>query len=303
MDFSEDQLKSLKDSDLIKIRAELIGCLDDDEISSGPSRTLEMAELLSPKIGDRLFEADNGHCDFSAAPTEETLMSVKSRLTVNFSKEKLEFASRIIQDLKAKTTPVAPVDGASVKPIETVTTTSSEAIPVASVETAATVSSEATPVVPVETAATVSSEPPPVAPVETTTPVEASVAKQFHKQPVKTINDNKISAPDTSVHLPDSGMAEWPRKMPNASMPNAPRTNATSTISTSSKDVSGVLSHNVNQHQPSGMTSSSSSGGKQGQSSPRPKPKYKPHYPGFWERLFGSVGRRMDEFFKALFGR
>ena len=283
MDFSEDQLKSLKDSDLIKIRAELIGCLDDDE-----------------KIGDRLFEADNGHCDFSAAPTEETLMSVKSRLTVNFSKEKLEFASRIIQDLKAKTT---PVDGASVKPIETVTTTSSEAIPVASVETAATVSSEAIPVASVETAATVSSEPPPVAPVETTTPVETSVAKQFHKQPVKTINDNKISAPDTSAHLPDSGMAEWPRKMPNASMPNAPRTNATSTISTSSEDVSGVSSHNVNQHQPSGMTSSSSSGGKQGQSSPRPKPKYKPHYPGFWERLFGSVGRRMDEFIKALFGR
>ena len=139
MDFNGElpaSLVNLKEENLSDIRAELIGCLDDDKASGKEPQTLLLADALAKKIQSPLFEADNGHFDFTQQMTAEALRNVKSRLRINFSREKLEFACKVIsalngtsttvgttvpQSTEEEATPVPVISTQPEQPVETVT--------------------------------------------------------------------------------------------------------------------------------------------------------------------------------------
>ena len=119
MTFGEEQINSLKDKDVSSIRAEIIGCLDDDMESGGEPCALSNADAIASKMKDSLFEEDNGNYTFDDKPmTKDTLIEIKARMRVNFSREKLDFACRIISSLNAQKPETTQKPDAVAKPIK-----------------------------------------------------------------------------------------------------------------------------------------------------------------------------------------
>ncbi len=104
MDFDDKKLQehlaSLTSDDISALRAKLVGCLDEDQFGHDEPQTLAMTKYLDEKTQGRIFEEDDGCLDFNLPMTTDTVRKIKARLRTNFSREKLEFASKIIAFLK-----------------------------------------------------------------------------------------------------------------------------------------------------------------------------------------------------------
>lgn len=96
----QENLASLKSDDISALRAKLVGCLDEDQFGHDEPQTLEMSKYLDEKTQGRIFEEDDGCLDFNLPMTTDTVRKIKAHLRTNFSREKLEFATRIIAFLK-----------------------------------------------------------------------------------------------------------------------------------------------------------------------------------------------------------
>ena len=96
----QEHLASLKSNDISALRAELIVCLDEDQFGHDEPQTLALSKYLDEKTQGRIFEEDDGYLDFTLQMTRDTIRKVKARLRMNFSHEKLEFATKIIAFLK-----------------------------------------------------------------------------------------------------------------------------------------------------------------------------------------------------------
>ena len=216
MEFSKEILASLKDGSLSDLRAELITCLDDEQRSKEEPKTLLLADAIAKEMQMALYEEDNGHFDFNQPLTSDSLRNAKSRLRINFSREKIAFACKVIAALNAA------------KPKSAVAA--------------------------------------PAAEPEPAVPVSAELVPEAKVEP----NEPK------------------PQKVnQGATPPRSPKPNA---------------------QPPKGWTKPGSGGsGGSGAQAPQPprRPasgKIPPRKVGFWERLFGTVGRRIDEFLQKIFG-
>ena len=213
---NDEQLSQLTDDQIFDLRAELLKGLDDDLASGSEPQTLAAADRMAEKLPNRLFEDDNGFFDFDSPLTEESLQATMADLRINFSREKIAFACKVIAALNAA------------KPKSAV------AAPAAEPE-------------------------PPV-------PVSAELVPEAKVEP----HDPK---PQTASQ--------------GATPPRPPKPNA---------------------QPPKGWTKPGS-GGSGGSTAQAPQPprrpasgKIPPRKVGFWERLFGTVGRRIDEFLQRIFG-
>ena len=215
---TEEQLSQLTDEQLFELRAELLKGLDDD-LASGTCepKTMAMTDRLAAKLPNRLLEEDNGFFDFHSPLTEDSLQAVMADLRINFSREKLAFACKVIAALNAG------------KPQMTIPA------------------------------------PKPTSPASDALLPESTASAPALQQ------QESVPAPKPAPDVKGT-MPPRPPK-PNAEPP---------------KGWSGA-SGNTGRNAP--PTHSRLGGGRMPQ-----------RKPGFWERLFGGVGRRIDEFFQRLFG-
>ena len=101
--YTKEQLSNLTDEQLFDLRAELLKGLDDDLANgSAEVNTLEAADSLAEDLHGRLFEEDNSFFDFTSPLDANSLKAVMADLRINFSREKLAFACKIIAALNAK---------------------------------------------------------------------------------------------------------------------------------------------------------------------------------------------------------
>ena len=96
----QENLASLKSDNISALRAKLVGCLDEDQFGHDEPQTLEMSKYLDEKTQGRIFEEDDGCLDFNLPMTTDTVRKIKAHLRTNFSREKLEFATKIIAFIK-----------------------------------------------------------------------------------------------------------------------------------------------------------------------------------------------------------
>ncbi len=104
--YTDEQLSQLTDDQLFDLRAELLKGLDDD-LASGTHepQTLAAADRLAEKLPNRLYENDNGFFDFDSPLNEESLQAAMADMRINFSREKVEFACKVIAALNAEKEP------------------------------------------------------------------------------------------------------------------------------------------------------------------------------------------------------
>ncbi len=328
MDLNDELLASLKEGDISEIRATLIGCRDEDLSNSGEPQTLAMANDLAEKMNGKLFEADNGHFDFNSPMTKETLRSVKSRLRMNFSFEKLEFATKIIAELKGGT---AVVSSATAQ--ENTANKTAETVSAASVvaSTAASTSEQAR-----ETQPKVVSTQPQVSSLQeeskttnertvasTSNPAESSIRKESSATEMPAASEPKNSVHNDlgALEMPEAPEPAKPELSGKFSKEFSETANATETSGPSAKREippskeepahKATASDQSSQQKatPGQTTSKDDSTRKtpktsesQGSQAPRAPHVTNKCQPRFFEKLFGSVGRVLDDLFERLRG-
>ena len=219
--FTPEQLSQLTDDQLFELRAELLKGLDDDLAGGSIPQTLAVADRLAEQLPGRLFEEDNGYFDFNSPLTEESLQATMADLRINFSREKLEFACKVIASLNGSKTVAAPVEAAP--------------------------------------------------------SVETPAAPDISKEPLP-VEEPELGSPSTKTSGEPSKQGGVPRpKTPDAKAP------------------SGWTKPKPGANNGGEKTTRPPRGASSGSKVPTRKI-------GFFEGIFGSVGRRIDEFFARLFG-
>jgi len=265
MDFSKKIMDSIKAGNLPHLRAVLIGCLDDDEKSQETPQTLALAEEIANELAEKspsidLFVADNGHFDFdSASSNQDKLKTIKSRLRMNFSKEKLAFACKIIASLNATS--------------GSITTPISEK---RSIDTSAVLQPETKPAPEgvVQESSIRSSKP---------EPSKGSAVEKDVGTSVKTTEEHKEKTDQPSAKISEMPSVPEPEKpsVPEPEKPSEPESKQPSLEDARLKKSAEKMS-----------LAGSETPGQQSAT----------QEPGYWERKFATVGRRIDEFLKRLFG-
>lgn len=291
MDFSQEMMTSVKAGDLAGIQAELIGCLDEDEKSQEPPQTLALAEALAKKLPVDLFEEDNGNFNFaSVSMNKDGLRQVKGRLRINFSKEKLALACKIIASLKGSPESTGKSISDS-RPVDTAR---------ASSDVATTSQPETKPVQEAVTTSSPTRSPAPEpARTKSTESSDAIGEEKGVSEQAKTPDAPVEKATQAPAQAPVSKDAEasertQPQMLKQLSVPEPEQPSAPEPERPSFEKVSSTKS-TAEAPPPRSQTAP-----------PRPQSapqKPKKRIPGYWERKFAAAGRRIDEFLKRLFGR
>ncbi|MBP5641208.1 MAG: hypothetical protein J6X55_17145 [Victivallales bacterium] len=310
MDLNDEILAALKGGDLSEIRTVIIGCLDEDMSSSGKPQTLAMADAIAEKMTEKLFEVDNGHFDFSLPKTKDTLRSIKSRLRMNFSREKLAFACEIIGELNQESSSASAVTSTT-QATQTVVAAATSATPATSTSDKAEKHVESVSSAPIE---------------EKITNTVAEVSTQDSVAKTSTAPKSSV-APTTVEQKTETPSVEWP-KANEVQMPETPQAQDASSPSLSGTLHEEFTQSTQNETTPKASSSSLGDSEKATQKGQQPnEPKKAPgetrnqqtrtqqggssssqsrvtmaRQIGFWEKLFGSVGRRIDEFLARLKG-
>lgn len=102
MKYSQSLANAIDHSDLSEIRAALITYIDLDATAT-QLIALDVADdvnqLLQTK-GISLFEQDNGRLDFNSTPSDNEWNKAKAALRLNFSREKIKYATQIVEQLR-----------------------------------------------------------------------------------------------------------------------------------------------------------------------------------------------------------
>lgn len=277
----QENLASLKSDDISALRAKLVGCLDEDQFGHDEPQTLEMSKYLDEKTQGRIFEEDDGCLDFNLPMTTDTVRKIKAHLRTNFSREKLEFATKIIAFLKQseqKNVKQQPV-------VEEKTKTEENKLSI-SIAPAAEV----------------------VVPKVSKDVSMVAENKSVEKAPeLSTTNSSARNVEDFTY--PETPQASMPSAQ-NATLPGGDELSLSGKFSqesqqefseeTSSKEIKDV------RKAPSGREKQTTQGKTKVHlmdepKSPGKKQEDKEHQQGFFERKFAKVGRIMDNFFRMMF--
>ena len=279
----QENLASLKSDDISALRAKLVGCLDEDQFGHDEPQTLAMSKYLDEKTQGRIFEEDDGCLDFNLQMTTDTVRKIKARLRTNFSREKLEFATKIIAFLKQseqKNVEQQPVVEEKLKTEgnkpSTSTAPSAEAIVPRTSQDAITVAADKS--------------------------VKKTSEPSSTNFSARTVED--FSYPETpQATTPSAQNAVLPgRDELSLSGKISPKAQQAISEETSSKEIKDTRKAPTSSEKQTTqgkskvqiMDESKSAGNKHEDVE---------HQQGFFERKFAKVGRIMDNFFRMLFGK
>ena len=108
MKYSQSLADAIDHSDVSKIRAALITYIDLDATAVqliALDVADSVAQLLQTK-GISLFEQENGRLDLNSPPSENEWNKVKAALRLNFSREKIKYATLIVEQLRKQNAPM-----------------------------------------------------------------------------------------------------------------------------------------------------------------------------------------------------